>query len=213
MTPVRSGRPRFPTWFRRSSRFVAANQISDSVSICRCEWIRDETTGEESYDFIDAVGDGPLGREAKTLGEFLEAHAVVPWIFVSMHELDVPAWKALAENVDDVEFAVVLVRVTNIEHLAGDRGRRRLENVGDRASRVTDVHVWPPELLTEDHQLVAHREVTREFVHRQVEPHPWRRPEDGCEPKTRGSELTFRRQHLLLGRDLRFGIERNGSEL
>ena len=126
---------------------------------------------ERAGDLPDAVRHGHQRLEAERGVDLVEADLVVAGILVATHVGHLAARDLLADLLDEIELAVVLARVADVEDGALGDLVGRVQDGADGAGRVADVHVGPPELLAEDLELAIRPEVARELVHRQVEAH------------------------------------------
>src|SRR5690348_15632236 len=144
---------------------------SGDVSMASVERVAEAPLVEGGDDLVHAVGDGHRGLEAEDAGHLVECDLVVARILFAMHVRDRPAFDPAADDVHDVELAVVLVGPPNVEHLARDILLGRIEREPDRPGRVAHVHVGPPEALAEHLEAAVRPQVTSELVHRQIEAH------------------------------------------
>src|SRR6476619_1753447 len=118
---------------------------SGDVSMASVERVAEALVVEGGDDLVHAVGDRHRGLEAENAGHLVERDLVVARVLVAMHERDRPAIDPPADDVHEVELAVVLVGPADVEHLARDVRRGRVERQPDRPGRVADMHVGPPE--------------------------------------------------------------------
>src|SRR6185312_8628501 len=76
------------------------------------------------------------------------------------------------------------------------------------------MNIWPPELLSEYHQVLFGNHLHREFIDRQIESHPWRSAKHRGKAKRCWNPLICApafQQHLF-HRNYCFCIERNGAQ-
>src|SRR6476620_8743577 len=184
-----------------------------SVSVGRGVRVIEQAALQKTVDLVDSLSERMLSFELHAPGELLEADAIVARILVFVHELDLPVREPRIEELDDVELSIVLICIADVVDLAGDGLSRPLEHLHDRAGGVADVDIRSPELLAEYDQLSLHGEIARELVHRQIKAHPRRCAVDGREAKARRRQPVGSTQHVLLGCDLRLGVERDRPEL
>src|SRR6266516_7825312 len=151
------------------------------VPVHRSVWIADDPAPHQRHHLVDPVRDRAVGSESKLRLDLLEADAIVPRVLIFVDEVDSCRWDTLLEKLDDFALAVVLSRIADVEHVAGDCLDRTLDGEYDSLRGVAYVRVRPPELLPENDQISAEADVPRELVDRQVEPHARRRAVDGGE--------------------------------
>lgn len=192
--------------------WAAVQKSPASVAIAGREGVVDKPAPEQGQHLVDAFCDRPPRLEPESCGKLFEADTIIAWIFVPVHELDLPSREALAKEFDEVKLPVVLAGVTDVEDFAVYDSVRGLEHAYDRVGSVSDVNVRPPELLAEDGELVFDSEIARELVHREVEAHPRRRTVDRRKAQACRDELPPA-QRVLFRRDLRLCIERDRLEL
>ena len=131
-----------------------------------------------------------------------------------MDKLDVHRRDPLAQEIDEVELAVVLRRPADVEDLAVDDFERRLERRDDRSRSVANVNVRAPELLAEDDEVTGQTDISRELIDCEVEAHPRRRAVDGREAQAgRLQTVGAARKDVHLRCDLRLRVERHGPQL
>src|SRR6185312_1325336 len=119
---------------------------------------------ERRDDLADAVGHALRGLESQLGGDPLEAHLVVARILAPLHVGDLAAAQLARDELHEVELAVVLVGVADVEDAAADLARIRAEHEHHAAGGVAHVYVGAPELLAEDLEGPVGPEVAGELV-------------------------------------------------
>src|SRR2546423_10600934 len=203
------GRSRVPS---PPARMTALISLRD-VAVPGVEGVGQRARVECGDDLGDAVGDGHVGLEAEDLADLVEGHLVVARVLAAAHEDDLAAaGQSLADQLDEVELAVVLAGAPGVEHLAVDAVARRVEDRAHGAARIADMDVRAPELLAEDLELVPGPQLERELVDGQVEAHARREAVDGGEAHAGGRHPVRTRQQRQLHRHLLLGVERDRGE-
>src|SRR6266511_3949537 len=119
--------------------------MSRDIRVAGLEGVAEAVGLEGLDDLVDPVRYPVPGLEAEHGADLLERHLVVAGVLVAMDEMHVAVAETLLDEPDEIELAVVLVRVPGVEDLTGHPLRRRLEHRPHRARGIPNVHVRPPE--------------------------------------------------------------------
>ena len=159
----------------------------------------------------DAHRDAVVGLVTELLADLLEVDPVVARIPAAHFEPDLAvAPDRLLNDVDDHPLRVVLVGVADVEHLAGDLIRGRVEDRHHRLGDVGDMAIRPPGIGVVDDELLARGKRVGELGDGQVEAHPRRQAVRGRDPQHRRRVVDARcgsRQDPALDLDLLLGVQ------
>ena len=176
--------------------------------------IRQEAAPQERGDFSDSICDGSRRDEPKARGHLFEADPVVTRVFILVDEADARTREAASQDLDEVQLAIVLRGRPDVEHLAGNGLARCPENERNGRGNVAHVDVGTPELLAEDDELTVERDLPREFVDGEVEPHARRGPVNGREAQAGAHRaVPIATQDVELAAHFRLRVEGNRPEL
>src|SRR5881394_37146 len=178
------------------------------VAVLGGERVAEVTLVEATGNLANPVWHLHRQLETEPLADLLEGDLVVARILVAVDEADFAAGDDARDDLDQVELAVVLVAVADVEDVAPDLVWPRLEHSRNRPRCIAHVHVRPPELLAEDFELTVVPEFAGELIDGQVEAHPRRCAVDRGEAKAGryGRAVAAFEQHFL-DLDLLFGVE------
>src|SRR5262245_5300403 len=143
--------------------------------------IADDPAAQQRHYLVDPIRDLALDSKSKLRLDLLETDPVVTRVLVLVDEVDTRGRDAFPEKVHDVALPIVLLRIADVEHLAGDGLDRTLEDEQHGSGGVAYVGVRTPKLFPVYDQIITEADVPRELVDRQVEPHPRRCAVDGGE--------------------------------
>src|SRR3954470_5773495 len=113
------------------SRRRSNSGMSGNVPVPAIEGVREAAVVERRHQLLDTERHGHRHLVAQRVANLLERHLVVARVLLAGDELHLAAVGALADHLDEVELAVVLARVADVEHLAGHDVLRRLEHRAD----------------------------------------------------------------------------------
>src|SRR3954462_2715964 len=142
-------RPRRPphqgVWAAPPGRRGAGAPVpSRDVAVGLAEGVREAVLVEALHDLGDPVRHAAGDLIPEHPVDLGEVDLVVARVLLALDEADLAALGLLADLLDEIQLAVVLARVADVEPLARDLFGGRLQDGPDAARGVADVHVGAP---------------------------------------------------------------------